>query len=73
MTSAVLLSLPGQSLEQDFFWIGSPVQSWPPFLGVGLSHCRILFWEPLPHFGRQLDQELQVDHLPSTEMKKKKD
>ena len=63
--------LPGQSLVQGFFWMGSPVQGWPPFLGVGLSHCRILFWEPLPHFGTQLDQELQLDHPPSTAMKKK--
>ncbi len=43
----------------------SPMQSWPPIPGGGLSQDLLCFWMPLPQVNEQILHSDQSDQLPS--------
>lgn len=61
----VTLLLQGCELQLRDCWLG-PTQGLPPFAGAGLSHLRLLYWDPPPHVTLHTPYLLHEDHLPFT-------
>lgn len=45
-----------------------PVQSAPPYWGLGFVHVRVLSWDPPPHDTLHVPQSLQLETSPSTKI-----
>ena len=70
IVKALIITLPGHSLSlQISTSVEFPSQLLPPYIGLGLLHSLVRFFNPSPHV---FEQSLQLPHKPQfpfTEMR----